>query len=376
MRLSRAEQALARWNLAWCHYRLGEDAKAIALLDHLLRREARRARIEDRVRYWKARILERGGKRTAAHALYREIVEKSPTGYYAELARRRLAGAPVATIAAFAAVPWGGGAPSTWRPDGEAPSASDLHLARAEELFRLGLPEEAGRELAAVDLRRHPELADRVMWFAFHSHDYDRAWRIAARRHRGLLRDDCPSGDGFDRFVWQVSYPEAYAPAVEGRAVVARLDPRLVWSIMRTESAYRPEVISSAGAVGLMQLIPTTANRMARQALGEPIDRRELFRPTVNIALGVEYLKTLFELFPDNPVAVIASYNAGEEAVGRWIENGTLDDVEQWIEEIPYAETNLYVKKVLRAYWIFQRMYPPPKKTGSSPKSVGELTTS
>jgi soluble lytic murein transglycosylase len=62
-------------------------------------------------------------------------------------------------------------------------------------------------------------------------------------------------------------------------------------------------------------------------------------------------------MFPGNEAAVIASYNAGEQAVDRWLKNGSFNDIEEWIEEIPYSETNLYVKKVLNSYWDYQRLY-------------------
>jgi len=106
-----------------------------------------------------------------------------------------------------------------------------------------------------------------------------------------------------------------------------------------------------------MQLMPTTANRMMGESGDNRIDRRDLYRPAINIMLGTQYLKILDEMFPGNSVAVIASYNAGEEAVARWLANGRMNDIEEWIEEIPYSETNLYVKKVLASYWNYKRLY-------------------
>ena len=135
------------------------------------------------------------------------------------------------------------------------------------------------------------------------------------------------------------------------------VDPRFVWSIMRNESTFRPEVVSPAGAVGLLQLMPATANNLAHGIGRERLDRRDLFRPAENIALGVAYMKKLSALFPKNPAAWAASYNAGEDSVERWIKNGKLTDIEEWIEEIPYDETNLYVKKVMLSFWKYQRLY-------------------
>jgi soluble lytic murein transglycosylase len=126
---------------------------------------------------------------------------------------------------------------------------------------------------------------------------------------------------------------------------------------MRNESNFRPRVISPAGAVGLLQLMPTTAREAAGASGGKNFERRDLFVPAENIRFGTAYLKKLKGFFPDNPVAIVASYNAGEAAVMRWLSKGNMNDIEEWIEEIPYSETNLYVKRVLASYWNYKRLY-------------------
>ena len=356
MRLTRRQRAQAKWYLAWCHYKGGEKPTALALFDELLKKEAKRSRIENRVLYWRGRLLEQMGSRGEARALFRRILRSHPTGYYAELARRRLEGRKV-DAKNFANVKWMGVGKSTWKPSDVPLTGGPPHMARAQALDRLGLHEEVARELRFIDLKANPDLYERILWLASRNYDYNLALKIANGHYHRELKARALGQDGFGRFMWEMSYPKAYSEAVERWAKIWGLDPLFIWSVMRTESAFQPKAISSAGAVGLMQLMPTTANRMARESIGRSVDQRDLNRPALNIALGVEYLAKLVELFPGNPVAPIAAYNAGEEAVGRWIENGSMDDIEEWIEEIPYAETNLYVKKVLKTYWILQGMY-------------------
>ena len=128
---------------------------------------------------------------------------------------------------------------------------------------------------------------------------------------------------------------------------------------MREESGFRPGVMSSAGAMGLLQLMPETARRTAAR-MGAPAleDSEMLFAPATNIALGSAYLDYLAERFPNQTSAIIASYNAGPAAVASWRTRGSAkmeDDV--WVEEIPYAQTRSYVRRVLRSLHAYRSFY-------------------
>jgi soluble lytic murein transglycosylase-like protein len=358
-------RAKALWYIAWSFYKIGKYDQAIAALDTVLKQggKIKKNRIDDRVMYWKARSLENLGKSNAARNLYSEIIKKHPRGYYGELARRRLEGdrrgannfADVSSQKAFR---------SRWSPDVPPPDSLDnfWHLRRAAFFDRLNLHEEAAGELAAasseINDKKVNSAADTglLLLLASRNFAHDVSYVIANQRYKALL-DSIPYSNGFERFIWEQSYPEAYRPVVESLCGDF-LDPRLVYAIMRAESAFRPKVVSSAGAVGLMQLMPATAQKMAKLGKDTSFDTRELYRPPKNLEYGIRYLKMLDEMFAGNKVAVIASYNAGEEAVGRWLKHGYSTDIEEFIEEIPYDETNLYVKKVLANYWILQRMYP------------------
>ena len=116
--------------------------------------------------------------------------------------------------------------------------------------------------------------------------------------------------------------------------------------------------MSSAGAMGLLQLMPNTARLQAERSGLPMLDEDErLFEPPVNIALGSAYLDYLFERFPARPSAMIASYNAGPNAVARWSFAKSEDD--EWVENIPYVQTRRYVKRVLRSLYVYQALYGP-----------------
>lgn len=355
----------ALWYIAWSYYKLGKYDQAVATLDAILKQGAKikRIKIDDRIMYWKARSLENMGNSQAARSLYLEIKRKHPRGYYGELAVRRLEGEK-RTRENFADVSSDKSFRSSWSPDIPPSNSLDSfsHLKRAAFFDRINLHEEAAEELA----RAQSEIkdgkinstgdTDYLLLLASRNFAHDISYVIANQRYRGFL-GSMPYSNGFERFIWEQSYPEAYRPVVESLSG-SSFDPRLVYAIMRAESTFRPKVVSSAGAIGLMQLMPATAQRMAKRGGDAKFDIRELYRPPKNLEYGIRYLKMLDQMFPGNRVAIIASYNAGEEAVGRWLKHGYSPDIEEFIEEIPYDETNLYVKKVLTNYWVLQKMYP------------------
>jgi len=145
---------------------------------------------------------------------------------------------------------------------------------------------------------------------------------------------------------------------VERHAKRHKLDPRLVYSMMRQESAFKEHAVSSAGARGLIQIMPFTGKRLARNMGWKGFQVHDLYEPEVNIALSALYLRMNSDLFENRFPMVIASYNAGEAAVQRWLPSRM--DLEDWefIEEIPFRETNDYTKKVMRNYWMYQYLYP------------------
>lgn len=153
----------------------------------------------------------------------------------------------------------------------------------------------------------------------------------------------------FSEELHELFYPLVYWPAVEEASKRNSIDPFLILSVMREESRFDPEARSIAGAVGLMQLMPHTAKRFRKQ-MDHAIDLRDA---GTNIIIGSCYLKHLLRTFGSIPVA-LAAYNAGEEAVKEWLKNN-YSKTDEFIEDIPYPETQNYVKKVLTSYFEYLR---------------------
>jgi soluble lytic murein transglycosylase len=124
------------------------------------------------------------------------------------------------------------------------------------------------------------------------------------------------------------------------------LAPDLIYAVLRQESLYRVDAVSSADARGLMQLQLDTARHTARHWQRPPPDLSDLFDPATSILLGAAQLRTLLDQFDGQIPAALAAYNAGATAVMRWLPGKSIDS-DVWIENIPYGETRGYVQRVL-----------------------------
>lgn len=139
--------------------------------------------------------------------------------------------------------------------------------------------------------------------------------------------------------------PIHYADLIAFYAEANELDPFLVAAVMRTESDYRPEVVSSAGAIGLMQILPDTGIWLGER-IGVQVDPDDLTQPVLNIRLGTSFLRYLLNLFDGETATAIAAYNAGQGNVGAWLEEDEYSDDGRTLKEIPFAETRNYVERV------------------------------
>lgn len=153
----------------------------------------------------------------------------------------------------------------------------------------------------------------------------------------------------------ELFYPFAFAQEVEDASMKSGIDPLFIFAVMREESRFDPEARSIAGAMGLLQIMPETAFRLARDAKIKFETPKELYNPSTNILIGSYYLRHLLEEFKSIPVAV-AAYNAGENAVREWLKKRKYATVDEFIEDIPYDETRNYVKKVLLSYFEYTRL--------------------
>jgi soluble lytic murein transglycosylase len=333
-RSRRAEDAL--WFAAWSRYRLGDRAGAARALAGLAR-----GPLADAAAYWQGRLAAGAARQ---RAFYRTAVATGGDGWYALLARARLRalGAPVP--------------PASRPPARPLPEAADgpasQRLAVAVELFALGLRDEALDELRGLAaLPGVRPAAPLVAQLAAFAGDAELPFRMA-RDHLGPTRRALRWG-----------HPDPQPTQVESRARAFGVDHALLLAVMRRESSFRRDIRSFAGAEGLLQLLPGTAERLAT-VLGVPggLGSR-LVEPEVSVALGAHYLGLLTARFGD-PALALAAYNAGPRAAAEWARARAGMPLDAWVESIPFRETRQYVKIVLADWAVYREL------AGERPASV------
>ena len=150
-------------------------------------------------------------------------------------------------------------------------------------------------------------------------------------------------------------YPIEHQEYVEQYAEQFGVDPFYIYSIIKAESNYDSSASSSKGALGLMQLLPATATEIA-ESLGVEITEEAIYNPEINIMLGTKYFSNLLKAY-GNVMLALAAYNAGPGNVTKWISEGEIKKDGSDIENIPYKETNMYVRKIVQNYRIYNELY-------------------
>lgn len=155
---------------------------------------------------------------------------------------------------------------------------------------------------------------------------------------------------------WRLVYPQNYYKQVKRFADIYKNNDALMMALIREESSFNPEAQSGVGAIGLMQLMPSTAHDIGAKH-GITFNTSYLFNPELNIKLGNLYYSTIRGMLDNKDCSAIAAYNGGIGSVTRWKTTLQYNDTDEFVEQIPYDETRNYVIKVFRSYWNYTRIY-------------------
>ena len=156
-----------------------------------------------------------------------------------------------------------------------------------------------------------------------------------------------------DKYFARKLYPKTYSEYVEMASKEYDVDEYIIFAIIKNESNFKNTVSSNKGAQGLMQLMESTALEVAQNMGLSDID---LSDPKTNIEIGTKYYSYLYQKYNNTGLA-LAAYNAGSGNVEKWIQAGNLKSDGSDIENIPYKETNMYVRKVLQTKKIYEYIY-------------------
>ncbi|MES2304833.1 MAG: transglycosylase SLT domain-containing protein [Gemmatimonadota bacterium] len=301
----------------------------------------------DAMRYWIARARFAAGDTAGGQAALRELLPKGPESYYALRAAARLDTLPWRSVAIT--------------PNSVSDSLRPV-FARAARLDSLGLDVESRLELDRLAGEAQNISAMIATGQAFVTSGLaSRAQQLGARASA--------AGAPRDATLWQLLYPLPFESALRATAERAGVDPMLAASVIRQESGFVPHATSRTDARGLMQIMPPVGRELARGiGLGD-FDPALLWIPDVNLALGMRHFSASMKRYPDMERA-LAAYNAGGTPVDRWsatpldgrLRSGEgirapIDDIELFIERIPYVETRDYVRIIIRNYAMYQLLY-------------------
>jgi soluble lytic murein transglycosylase len=358
-----SQRAEAQWREGWVLYRTGRYHGAIEVWQQIV--DQRDSEFEPQALYWIARSHGRNG-RARSRDLFQVLCKRYPYTYYCQLAQGQTDLSMVAssdtvkTVEQPAVMPVADPSPveTIEEPVRQGESRREIEqqpaYQRAVELRTLGLEQEAARELAALTDRysQDPNVLTALSMLLNEVGAYHHALRLVRARFRDRLeRTGGPVADG----LWNVAYPTGLLRAIKTQGVEG-VDPFLVAAIIREESQYDRQAVSRVGAIGLMQIMPATANAVAQRHRLPGVVREDLFDQDTNIQIGVRYVQQLLTQFSGNMVQTIAAYNAGPIAVESWatVYRGRSED--EFVELIPFQETRQYVKRVLRSYKEYVRL--------------------
>lgn len=165
------------------------------------------------------------------------------------------------------------------------------------------------------------------------------------------------AGGGGPSWYTQTVYPLEHAGAIRAGAERYDLDPALVAAVVYAESRFDERARSSQGAVGLMQVLPDTADQIADESGGLTFTTEDLEDPRINVRYGSYYLRQALDAYDGDVRAAVASYNAGMGAVSEWVAGSSGDGHRLRVGDIPYSETRAYVEKVLEARRVYREEY-------------------
>ncbi len=391
----------AQWHLAWLQYLRNDFKGALERFQQVKVSATSRRKKSDslleRLNYWIGMSNIRLKKFEDARTAFEAITAKNAYSYYSLAAQARLEGLKSKLEESKARVPaslrampieGNGGSsgadeekeseediaeseegegvknpPTTEESEPEegiqASSFKDPNLrARidvAQKLIELGQQDLARWELWEVEKRtRNPQYLRQLISAYEGISSYHRSASIA---ELSFAKDRESLGLEGGRSLWQSMFPQAFKTMVQKATKQYGVPEEWVWAIMRSESLYKPDVISPVGAKGLMQLMPYTANNLRKLAGEAAVDSIDLINPELNIRLGAQYLARLQQKFKGQLPLAAAAYNAGPHRVESWLVNFGQLETDEFVEHIPFLETRNYVKKVVRNHTLYRRLY-------------------
>jgi soluble lytic murein transglycosylase len=342
---ARAERAA--WKHGWWAYKNGEHAETIRVFESAAR-SFPRSNYRPSFLYWAGRSHEKLGAAQQAEARLRLVFTDYGNSYYGRLAVQQLP--KLARTEAAAAAHRAANAAPAWREELPDSLVTTIRL-----LLSNGLYDDAVNELQFVQRawETSPAVEATLAWAYNRKGDLRRAINLMRRAYPHFLS---AGGQQLPTEILEIIFPLNYWDLIRKHAAARKLDPYLVAALIAQESTFDPKARSVANAWGLMQIVPATGRRLARSVGIRRFSTSTLTNPETNIRLGTLHFSRLVEQFGGVHFA-LASYNAGENRVVRWKNERPGIDQDEFIDDIPFPETQNYVKRILGTAEDYRALY-------------------
>jgi soluble lytic murein transglycosylase len=362
------EAPIAAWRFAWAAY-MNRKPETVSLLEAFIKNYPTYNAVPDAL-YWLGRSAERAGNLPRARSFYVKASQRFPQTFFGLRAADKVAAIgsqPLEPAEIIAVVP---DAQPIVALDAPIPPEVEPRWLRAAGLRLIGFDASAELELrTAYGISPAPRLLLEAAQSATAADHYGVGIMLARMAYP---QPDAHRPEEMPASVAHVLYPLPFFSSVTSAATRDRVDPMIVAGVMRQESAFLPDAVSHAGAVGLMQVLPKTAPHLSKR-LNLRYSRAKLFDPDYNVQLGTLYLADLINQFGTE--GALAAYNAGEDRSKLWKSEHNYDDAAEFVESIPFTETRDYVQIVMRNAQIYRILNPTTSAPGSASAASAPKTT-
>lgn len=335
------------WELFWNAYSEGDTYKALQYGRIHINKYSFSSN-NPKFLYWCGKILQKKLKNKEAKLFYEKILKDYPDTYYAFRSNSHLKEGIHAWMT---------------NPEAVLPTADDNKISAEDDIIHSLFQDSSILKQVAlvgdVKLIEAMRIPDKFV----------QSW-VAAKQNKIVYSINLAK-EGLNELEtlpdvqdarWKLAYPLYYKNTVNSYSKRRNLDPYLMISLIREESTFNPDAKSSVGAIGLMQLMPSTASYVCSNQSICSKNNFNLYSVEDNISLGTTYFAYILAKLGHNEMLATLAYNGGPGAVQKWHKSLNYDDYDEFVENIPYDETRNYLKKVFASYWNYKRIYRLKKK--------------
>jgi len=364
----------ALWELGLIQYRSNDYGSAKSTFSSYAY-SYRGTSLEEKGLFWQAKCCQKLGDNNLASELYQKIINLNYYSYYTFAAVEMLEQMGIQaqvkginnelnpenpsikeTIPDIYSILAGENDDSRTITESNGETGGSNHINKAIELLKLEFFNSASLEIEASsnEIEENPIKILEIATLYLKSRSYSNSINIIGKNLKKLKSE---LDETHTDYLYYLYYPYAYKEQVQKYSSYYNIDPLFTLAVIRQESNFRSDAVSYAGAQGLMQIMPSTGEGIARQIGMSDFDINMLIDPEVNVKMGTFYLRQQLDNFGQNKFYCLGAYNGGPGRMSGWVSSRGNMDIDEFIESISYEQSREYIKKVMGNYYFYQILY-------------------